>query len=157
MPGPFVHNIDPVIADIASVYLWWYGASYSLGFLGLFLWLRAVRRSVGLDLRHVYALSLLIPAGVLTGGRAVEVVFYEWSYYGAHPEHILWIGLGGMSTHGILLGGTIGAWLFSRLYPTSFRALADELVVPAAFIMGVGRLGNFVDGQIAGSVADVAR
>lgn len=137
------------------MYLWWYGLSYSLGFLGLFHWLRLVRKSLGMDVRQVYDLTILIAAGVLIGGRAVEVIFYEWAYYGAHPLHILWIWLGGMATHGILLGGTLGAWLFCRFYHKGFLSLADELVIPALFIMGLGRIGNFIDGQIVGSVTDV--
>lgn len=35
MPGPFIHNIDPIIADVGGIYLWWYGLSYSLGFPGV--------------------------------------------------------------------------------------------------------------------------
>jgi len=154
MAGHFIHHIDPVIGQIGGMYLWWYGLSYSLGFLGLFHWLRTMRNSLGLDVREVYDLTILTAAGVLIGGRFVEVVFYEWSYYGAHPARIPWLWLGGMSTHGILLGGTLGAWLFCRLYHKSFLALADELVVAAAFIMGLGRLGNFVDGQIVGDVTN---
>ena len=155
MLGPFIHNIDPVIGQIGEMYIWWYGLGYSIGFLGLFHWLRTVRDSLGMDVRQVYDLSILVASGVLIGGRAVEVVFYEWAYYGAHPSHIFWIWLGGMSTHGILFGGTLGAWLFCRLHQKSFLFLADELVLPAAFIMGIGRFGNFIDGQIVGGVTDV--
>jgi phosphatidylglycerol:prolipoprotein diacylglycerol transferase len=155
MSGPFVHNIDPVIGQLGGMYLWWYGFSYTLGFLGLFHWLRTVRGSLAMDVRQVYDLTILMATGVLFGGRFVEVIFYEWSYYGDHLSHIFWIWLGGMSTHGILLGGTLGAWIFCRIYNKSFLSLADELVFPAALIMGLGRLGNFIDGQIVGSTTDV--
>jgi phosphatidylglycerol:prolipoprotein diacylglycerol transferase len=153
--GPFIHNIDPVFGQIGAFYLWWYGLTYTLGFFALFHWFRTVREPLGLDVPQVYDLTILIAAGVLVGGRIVEVVFYEWAYYSQNLPHILWIWLGGMSTHGILLGGTLGALLFCRLNNRSFLSLADELVIPAAFIMGLGRIGNFVDGQIVGSVTDV--
>ncbi|MDX1336018.1 MAG: prolipoprotein diacylglyceryl transferase [Gammaproteobacteria bacterium] len=155
MPGPFVHNIDPIIGQIGGMYLWWYGLSYTLGFLGLFHWLRSVRQYLYMDVRDVYSLSIAVAAGVLVGGRLVEVIFYEWAYYSAHPWHIFWIWLGGMSTHGILLGATLGLIWYSRRHQRSFLELADELVIPAALIMGLGRLGNFIDGQIVGSVTDV--
>jgi phosphatidylglycerol:prolipoprotein diacylglycerol transferase len=155
MTGSFIHNIDPVIGQIGGMYLWWYGMSYTLGFLSLFLWLRTVRSSMGLDVRRIYDLTIFMAIGVLIGGRMVEVIFYEWAYYSAHPLHIIWIWLGGMSTHGILFGGTLGAWLFCKRYQINFLSLADELVIPAAFIMGLGRMGNFIDGQIVGSVTDV--
>ena len=154
MTEPFIHNIDPVIGQILGMYVWWYGAAYSIGFLGLFHWLRTVRESLGMDVREVYDLTILIAFGVLIGGRTVEIVFYEWSYYSAHPLHIFWVWLGGMSTHGVLLGGTLGAWLFCRFYQRNFLSLADELVVPAAFMMGLGRIGNFIDGQIVGSITE---
>ena len=155
MPDQFIHNIDPVIGQIGGLYIWWYGLSYTIGFLALFHWLRIVRDSLAMDVPQVYDLTIITAAGVLIGGRAVEVIFYEWAYYGSHLAHIPWIWLGGMSTHGILLGGTVGIWVFCRLHQRSFISLADELVVPAAFIMGVGRLGNFIDGQIVGAVTDV--
>jgi phosphatidylglycerol:prolipoprotein diacylglycerol transferase len=155
MPEPFIHNIDPVLGQIGGMYLWWYGLSYSIGFLGLFHWIRIVRDSLGMDVRQVYDLSILIASGVLIGGRFVEVVFYEWSYYSVHTSQIFWVWLGGMSTHGILLGGTLGTLLFCRIHRMNFLHLADELAVPAAFIMGLGRIGNFLDGQIVGDVTDV--
>jgi len=155
MPEPFVHTIDPVLGQIGGMYLWWYGLSYSIGFLGLFHWVRIVRDSLGMDVRQVYNLSILIASGVLVGGRFVEVVFYEWSYYSLHTSQIFWIWLGGMSTHGILLGGTLGTWVFCRIHRKNFLHLADELAVPAAFIMGLGRIGNFIDGQIVGDVTNV--
>ena len=152
---PFIHNIDPVIGQIGGMYLWWYGLGYSIGFLSLFFWLRSVCEPLSMGVPQVYDLCILMAAGVLIGGRAVEVIFYEWPYYGDHAGHILWAWLGGMSTHGILFGGTLGAWIFCRLYRKSFLSLADELVIPAAFIMGLGRIGNFIDGQIVGSLTDV--
>ena len=153
--GPFVHNIDPVIGQVGGLYLWWYGASYSLDFFGAFLWFRRQRASLGYDLGEVYDLVIMLSLGVLIGGRAVEVVFYEWSYYATHPWQIPAFWLGGMSTHGILLGAALSALLFCKRNRKSFLALADNLAVAGAFIMGIGRIGNFIDGQIAGSVTSV--
>jgi phosphatidylglycerol:prolipoprotein diacylglycerol transferase len=154
MPGPFVHRIDPVLADLGVVYLWWYGSCYAVGLLVLHLWLRLARRRLGLSVADVYDLSLLVALGVLVGARAVEVVVYEWPYYGRHPWHIPACWLGGMSSHGILLGGATGAWLFCRLRRQPFLVVADELAIPAALLMGLGRIANFIDGQIVGPVSD---
>jgi phosphatidylglycerol:prolipoprotein diacylglycerol transferase len=155
LPSGFIHRIDPIFAEVGGVYLWWYGLSYTLGFLGTHLWLRRVRQRLGLTLREVYDLTLFFSLGVLIGGRAVEVIFYEWPYYGRHPEHIPCVWLGGMSTHGVLLGAVASIWLFCYLRGKSFLAIADELVIPGAFYMGMGRIGNFIDGQIVGRLADV--
>ena len=154
MAGPFVHDIDPVIAQVGPVYLWWYGASYTFGLLLAFGWVRRVRGALGLDPAGAWLLVTLLAAGVLVGGRAVEVVFYEWGYYGRNPWHIPAVWLGGMSTHGILLGAILAVALFAHLRRLRFLRVADELAVAGALIMGLGRLGNFVDGQIAGGVTD---
>jgi phosphatidylglycerol:prolipoprotein diacylglycerol transferase len=60
-----------------------------------------------------------------------------------------------MSTHGILLGSTIAVVLFCKLNRRSFLEVADVLAIAAAFIMGFGRIGNFIDGQIVGSLTDM--
>jgi len=146
----YVHRIDPIIASVFGVHLWWYGLSYTLGFFEAFLFLR--RR---LPLRSVYNLSILLFAGVLLGGRVVEVVFYEWPFYGAQPRLIPAVWLGGMATHGLLFGGLLGVWLFCLLERRPFLEITDMLAIPAAFILGVGRIGNFIDGQIVGSVTSV--
>ncbi|MFC1827830.1 prolipoprotein diacylglyceryl transferase, partial [Thermodesulfobacteriota bacterium] len=155
MLGPFVHNIDPIIGKIDGFYLWWYGLSYTLGFLGVFLWIRRNRSRLSMTDREAYDLIILLAGGVLIGGRLVEVFFYEWAYYGKHIWHIPAVWLGGMSTHGILLGAIIGIILFCRLNQRSFFEITDLLTIAGAYIMGVGRIGNFIDGQIVGSMTDM--
>ena len=73
MIGPFVHHIDPVIGRLDGLYLWWYGLSYTLGFLEVHIWLRRARRRLELSLGQVYDLTLLFAVFVLLGGRLVEV------------------------------------------------------------------------------------
>jgi phosphatidylglycerol---prolipoprotein diacylglyceryl transferase len=156
MFGPYVHQIDPILFSIAGVHLWWYGLGFALGFLEIHLWLRRGHGRLHLSLREVWSLSLFTAVGVLVGGRAVEVAFDEWPFYRAHLSLIPAFWLGGMATHGLLFGGVVGAALFARLYRKPFLLLADALVIPAAFLMGIGRLGNFIDGQIVGAVTDVS-
>lgn len=153
--GPYVHKIDPIISTVAGVHLWWYGLSYTLGFLEVFLFSRRARDHLGLSTRMVYNLAILVSAGVLVGGRFIEVVFYEWPFYREHPHYIPAYWLGGMATHGLLLGGIIGLLLFCRIYLKPFLSVTDTLVVAGAFTLGAGRIGNFIDGQILGSATDV--
>jgi phosphatidylglycerol:prolipoprotein diacylglycerol transferase len=155
MIGPYIHRIDPIIADIGGVNLWWYGLSYSLGFLQIFLYSRRHRAELGLTMAEVYALTLILSIGVLVGGRAVEVSFDEWNFYSQHPTFIPRYWLGGMATHGLLIGAAAGTWLFAIVFKKPFLQLADALAIPGAFLMGIGRIGNFIDGQIVGSVTDV--
>src|SRR5512137_2360106 len=153
--GPWVHHIDPIIGTIFGVHLWWYGLSYTLGFLNAHLFILRKQGELSLSLRSSYTLSLLLAGGVLLGGRFVQVAFYEWPYFREHLSMIPAYWLGGMATHGLLFGGLVGIWIFARRYGQSFLKITDTLAIPAAVIMGVGRLGNFIDGQIVGSVTTV--
>ena len=155
MAGPYVHAVDPVLFGLGGVYFWWYGLSYTLGFLNLHLSLLRARRRLGFSAAEVYALTLYFSVGVLIGGRGIEVAFDEWAFYRQHPALIPALWLGGMATHGLLLGAAAGTWLFCRLHGRPFRVVADALVVPGALLMGLGRIGNFIDGQIVGSVTDM--
>jgi len=153
--GPFVHHIDPVIGRVGGVYLWWYGLSYAAAFLQLLLYLRRRRASLRFTHAEVYALALLFSTGVLLGGRALQIAFDEWPLYRAHPWLTPAFWLGGMATHGLLLGALAGTALFARAYRKPFLELADVLVVPGALLLGLGRIGNFIDGQIVGRATDV--
>jgi phosphatidylglycerol:prolipoprotein diacylglycerol transferase len=151
----YVHHVDPIIVTLAGVHLWWYGLSYTLGFLNAHSYLRRRREQFGFSARSVYNLSLLLAVGVLLGGRLVEVIFYEWPFYHAHLSLIPAYWVGGMATHGLLLGGLVGVWIFARLEQRPFLSVTDALAIPTAVIMGLGRIGNFIDGQIVGSVTSV--
>jgi phosphatidylglycerol:prolipoprotein diacylglycerol transferase len=155
MFGPFVHRIDPVLLEIGGVYLWFYGLSYALGFISIFLWFRRVRGKFGMTVGAVYSLTIFIALGVLIGGRLFEVFIYEWPYYSQHHAQIAAVWLGGMSTHGVLLGVVVAGSLFCGLSGIRILTLGDELAIPGTYLMGMGRIGNFIDGQIVGSVTNI--
>ena len=155
MSGPFVHRIDPVIGSVGGVYLWWYGLSYAAGFVQILLFLLRRRSSLGLSRRDSYELALCVSLGVLLGGRAVQVAFDEWPLYRANPQLLPAYWLGGMATHGLLAGALAGTLMFAAWKRMRFLELADALVIPGALLLGLGRIGNFVDGQIVGRVTDV--
>jgi len=155
VPGPFVHDIDPIIGTIGGIHLWWYGASYALGFLNAHMFLRRGRERLGLSLRDVYDLTLCLSVGVIVGGRSLVVFSNEWEFYRGHLGLIPAVWVGGLATHGLILGGAAGVALFCLRARVPFRPVFDELAVAAALILGFGRIGNFIDGQIVGSITDV--
>lgn len=151
---PFVHNIDPIIFSVGGVHIWWYGLSFTLGFLNTHLILRRNREKLGFSLKQVYELTLFFALGVLIGGRALVVVNNEWEFYQEHLQLIPAIWIGGFATHGLIFGGAIGVVLFCWKNKTPFRPILDILAISACFILGCGRIGNFIDGQIYGSLTD---
>ncbi len=155
MAERYVHDIDPVLADIGGVHVWWYGLGFALGFFHLHRFLMRDRVRLGMSRRDAWSLSILMTVGILVGGRSVEIAFDEWPFYRTHPSLIPAFWLGGMATHGLLIGAAAATGLFAVMWKKPFLALADTLVIPGAFLMGVGRIGNFIDGQIVGSITDV--
>src|SRR5215472_540569 len=155
MPGPFVHHLDPVLGHIGGVYLWWYGLGYAAAFTQLLLYLRRQRERLRLTETEAYALALMFAGGVLVGGRLVQIAGDEWPLYRAHPWLAPALWLGGMATHGLMIGALVATLIFARVYQKPFLQLADALVIPGVLLLGLGRIGNFIDGQIVGRVTDV--
>lgn len=154
MLGPWIHDIDPIFGTVFGLHLWWYGLSYSLGFLNAHLFFMRRRAELGLSTREVYEVSLLLSTGVLIGGRLL-VVNNEWAFYREHLDLIPALWIGGMATHGLIIGGFAGVALFCLLRRKPLLVMADAMAIPAALILCAGRLGNFIDGQIVGSVTGV--
>lgn len=150
----FVHNIDPVLSRSLGVNLYYYGLAYAIGFLGIHTWLRIRRKSLGWSIANVYDFSILSSLCVLLFGRLFSVFIYQWDYYGEHPARIFSYWRGGMASHGVLLGGLISMLVFAPLRGGSFWRLADEIAIPAAFLMALGRVGNFINGEITGTLTD---
>ena len=155
MVGPFVHNIDPIIFTVFGVHIWWYGLSFTLGFLNAHIFLRRNRDRVGLSLPHVYDLTIFLALGILVGGRALVVINNEWEFYRDHLLLIPSIWVGGFASHGLIFGGAAGVLLFCYFYSVPFRKVLDLLAISAAIILGFGRIGNFIDGQIFGSLTEL--
>ena len=134
MLGPYVHRIDPVLFDAGGVHFWWYGLGFALGLLELHLFASRDRRRLHLSRREVWSLSLFIGIGILAGGRAVEIAFDEWPFYREHLRLIPAFWLGGMATHGLLLGGLAGAAAFAVRYRKPLLPLAAQRLAFAVLL-----------------------
>ena len=153
MFGPYVHDIDPIIGTFGGVHLWWYGLSYSLGFLNAYFAIRR-RSDLGLTQTQVLDLAILLSVGVLVGGRLV-MVFHSRAFFADHASLLPAVWLGGMATHGLLLGGFAGVLVFCLVHRQPYRVMFDALAIPTAVILACGRIGNFIDGEIVGFVTTV--
>jgi phosphatidylglycerol:prolipoprotein diacylglycerol transferase len=151
----FVHNIDPVMFTIAGVNVYWYGFAYTFGFAFMVLWLWRQRHTLGWSVSQVVNASIVFVIAILAGGRIFEVIVYEREWYRDHLAQIPMLWVGGMATHGLLIGAVIGALVTSLWTKTPLLKLLDSLTVAAAFIFGVGRIGNFIEGGVIGTVTDL--
>ena len=124
-----------------------------------FIWL-GKRRAVtqpwhGLTVQHVDDLLFYGVLGVVLGGRLGQVVFYELGYYLAHPLEILAVWKGGMSFHGGFLGVLVAMALYARKQRLSFWQLTDFIAPMVPIGLGLGRIGNFINGELWGRVTRV--
>jgi phosphatidylglycerol:prolipoprotein diacylglycerol transferase len=153
----FVDNLNPVLVHLGPLQVHWYGVMYALSFIvGYYLICYLARkRGVSLDRDGVAELTAYLVAGVLFGGRLGYVLFYNLPYYLHHLAQIVAVWDGGMSFHGGLIGVTLAGLLFSRKTGIPFWNLA-ELVVPVAPLgLFLGRLGNFINGELWGRPSNV--
>lgn len=154
----FVHDINPIIFSIGPLAVRWYGLAYVIGFLFAYYWMkRAVR------LKHIKKLNeqlldtliVYLIIGVIAGGRILQFVFFRPAELLNNPLEILFVWHGGMSFHGGLIGAGLAMYLFSRKYKVSLAELADQLAIPAAFALGLGRIANFINGEMVGTITSV--
>lgn len=150
----FIHTIDPVLLHLGPLQIRYYGLFYALGFVLLYLFLKhAVKqKKIALQEHDVDTLLLYLMLGTVLGARLGEILFYNASYYFAYPLEIFAVWKGGLSFHGGLIGIILAALLFCRQKKISFFALADVVVLPAAFALALGRLGNFMNGELYGRI-----
>ena len=156
---PVVHHFDPVAFSLGPLTVRWYGLMYLLGFV-LFLVLGRLRaRDAWRDMsaRDVDDLLFYGMIGVIVGGRLGHVIFYgPLSYYLANPLEIFAVWKGGMASHGGILGVIVAMAWFARSRGKSFLRVADFVVPLVPLGLGAGRIGNFINGELWGRVADPA-
>lgn len=150
-----LHDFDPFLVRIAGDFgIRWYAVPYLLGFL-LAWWVfrRAAERGTieGLDEDGVYEFLIWLILGVLIGARFFHVFVFEYEQYGFDPAAWIAIWNGGMAFHGGLVGVPAATWLFARHKGMPVYAFLDRLVIPAALVLGLGRLANFVNGEMPGT------
>jgi phosphatidylglycerol:prolipoprotein diacylglycerol transferase len=93
--------------------------------------------------------------GVILGGRLGYVLFYKPGYYAAHPAEIIAVWKGGMAFHGGLIGVIVAMIIYSRRAGIPFFALSDLAAAATPIGLGLGRLANFINGELVGRPTDV--
>lgn len=149
-------EIDPVAISIGPLDIRWYGIMYLVGFVAGFLLLnrRAKRPGSGWTTEQVSDLIFYGAMGVILGGRIGYILFYNFSAFLNDPLTLFKVWQGGMSFHGGLLGVMIAVWLFARHTKKSYWDILDfgAPIVPIG--LGLGRIGNFIGGELYGRVTD---
>jgi phosphatidylglycerol:prolipoprotein diacylglycerol transferase len=155
-------NIDPVALKLGPLKVHWYGLMYLLGFWG-FWWLGTIRARmphVNWPRERVGDLLFYGVLGVILGGRIGYMLFYAYDPLGhwvlaQDPLSLFRVWDGGMSFHGGLVGVMLAMYIFARQQGLTFFEVADFAAVLTPFGLFTGRLGNFINGELWGSVTTV--
>lgn len=152
-------QINPVALQVGPLAIHWYGLTYLAAF-GLFMFL-GLRRLNHPPFRHsewqkrdVEDILFLGVLGVVLGGRLGYVLFYKPLEYLAHPLKIFAVWEGGMSFHGGLLGVLLAMVWFARSRRRSWLQVMDFVAPCVPTGLAAGRIGNFINGELWGRVAD---
>ncbi len=150
-------HIDPVIFRLGPLKVRWYGLMYVLGFMAAYMLARYQARRFHWQRmeEHLDNLNLAIIIGVILGGRLGYVLFYNLSYYLRHPLEIFATWQGGMSFHGGCLGVLLAGLYYCRRHRLDYWKAADLYVVTVPIGLGLGRIGNFINGELYGRASDV--
>jgi phosphatidylglycerol:prolipoprotein diacylglycerol transferase len=153
-------QIDPVALQLGPLAIHWYGLTYLAAF-GLFFWLGTRRLThlpfAGLpawtrqDVEDILFLGVL---GVVLGGRIGYCLFYKPGYYATHPLEVFAIWQGGMSFHGGMLGVMASMVWFARTRQRPFLQVMDFVAPCVPTGLATGRIGNFINGELWGRMAD---
>lgn len=150
-------NIDPVFLRIGPLQFRWYGLMYVLSFVATYFIMQAEARRKQLTLTKDDVADLLFygAMGVVLGGRLGYILFYKPGFYLAHPLQVFAVWEGGMSFHGGFLGVILAFVLYARRKKIPFFTLIDMAALCAPVGLGLGRIGNFINGELFGRQTDV--
>jgi len=153
-------QIDPVAVHLGPLAIHWYGLMYVLGFLAIYHLAKRQMMARGewqtqVNAEHFEGLFSWLILGVVIGGRLAYIIFYNGAYYLEHPIQVFYVWQGGMSFHGGMIGPVVAGWWYCKRHKLPFLLLADRIFTVAPLGLALGRLGNFINGELWGRVTDV--
>jgi phosphatidylglycerol---prolipoprotein diacylglyceryl transferase len=152
---------DPVAIAIGPLAIRWYALAYIGGIVIGWMYARSIIRNdrlwggtAPMTVLDFDDFILWVTLGIILGGRTGYVLFYNSSFFFAHPAEILEVWKGGMSFHGGFLGCVTAVLLFGRNRKIPVLSLGDVTCAVGPIGLLLGRLANFVNSELWGRPAD---
>src|SRR6266513_565093 len=153
---------DPVLISFGPVAIRWYALAYIVGILLGWLYARAIIRRerfwgspVPMTVTDYDDFVMWVTLGIILGGRLGYVLFYNPGYFAAHPLEAFELWKGGMSFHGGFIGCIAAVVLFAKKRGIPVLALGDVTCAVGTIGLFLGRLANFINGELWGRASDV--
>jgi len=163
MPPFFLQfpKLDPVLIQIGPFAIRWYALAYIVGILLGWLYARAIIRNekywggpAPTTVADYDDFIVWVTLGIILGGRLGYVLVYSPAYFAAHPLEIIQLWNGGMSFHGGFAGCVAAVVLFAKSRGIPVLPLGDVTCTVGPIGLFLGRLANFINGELWGRVTD---
>ena len=152
----YVHDINPILFSLGPLRIGWYGLMYAITFLTGYWYLQRTAKKEGgpIPVDEVPNLATYIILGTILGGRLGWVIFYGGMPYLMEPWRVIETWKGGMSFHGGMLGVAAALLIYARRHKLSPLKLADYIMLWLPVGLFLGRIGNFINGELFGKPTD---
>ena len=154
-------DFDPVLIQIGPLAIRWYALAYIGGIVLGWIYARALIKNERLwggpapiTLTQMDDFILWVTVGIIVGGRTGYVLFYNLPFFMQHPGAIFMLWEGGMSFHGGFLGCVVAVMWFARKNGIPILSLGDIVTAVGPIGLFLGRLANFINGELWGRAAD---
>lgn len=149
---PNIFAIPDTVPIVGGFAVRWYGLLFALGFILGFLILKKIFNYEKVPQKLLDELSTYMIIFTIVGARLGHCLFYEPSYYLAHPIEILKVWEGGLASHGAAVGILVGLLFFARRYKKPYLWVLDRIVIVVALAGFLIRMGNLMNSEIFGDV-----
>ena len=158
----YYHQLDPFLIHFSGNFgIRWYSLAYIAGavsayFIGIYL---IKKGRINLPASKLTDIVVFGALGVVLGGRLGYCAFYSPELFLSFDRSFPFWGLfkiyeGGMSSHGGIIGFILSQIFYSYRHKLSFFTLMDLGVVGAAIGIFLGRIANFINGELYGRVVE---
>lgn len=152
---------DPVAIQLGPIAIRWYALAYIGGIVLGWVYARSLVKKERLwggpapiSLPQLDDFILWVTIGIILGGRTGYVLFYNPAFFAQHPAEIFQLWNGGMSFHGGFLGCVAAVMWFASRNGISILSLGDITTAVGPIGLLLGRLANFINGELWGRQAD---
>jgi len=153
----FIHwNPSPDFVSFGIFSIKWYGVFWGLSLMSCFFICRYLFQKLNRDDEKITIAIQYIFIGGLIGARLAHIIFYQLDFYLAHPADIIAVWKGGLASHGGVVGGLAGIWLFCKQHKEfHFFWFLDIGIIAVVMLASLIRFGNLMNSELYGKPTDV--
>jgi len=155
MNAYIIWDVSPILLQLGSLEIRWYGLLLAGGFFLSYLTLGKIMKKEGLSQEFLDKFAFSTVVCTVVGLRLGHVLFYEPEYYFARPLEILMVWQGGLASHGAVIGIISFVLYFTYKNKVPVLWLFDRLAAVIPIAAGLVRIGNLMNSEIYGTPTDV--